>query len=100
MAADYVIADSHGRAGVVVLTDSAYSTDTYTGQQVASDITKCRGCSVLDNIDTPVESASITTAAIVSGLLQRYGRRFTYLLAANGAYVDGARGTHRRGTEW
>jgi ribose transport system substrate-binding protein len=103
LTANYVIADSHGRAGVVIFTDSAHSFYSYLATLIGSDLRKCRSCSVLEKIDTPIAGASIQTAGLVTGLMQRFGRRFTYTVAVNGAYAQGAGtaliGAGRSGTQ-
>ena len=91
LAASYVIADSHGTAGVVIFTDSQYAIATYKSDVMASTLKACRRCSVLQVLDYPLADAQINVAAPVTALLDTYGKRFTYLLAINGAYIAGAR---------
>jgi ribose transport system substrate-binding protein len=90
LAADYAITDSNGTANVAVFYDSEYAIDTYTAGLMASDIRRCRHCSVLQVFDSPIATASIGTVALVASLLERFGTRLDYLLAVNGAYIDGA----------
>lgn len=90
LAADYAIAESDGTAGVAIFTDSEYAIDTYTSDLMASDIASCRRCSVLETFDSPVSTASIGAVSLVAALLERYGKRVSYLLAVNGAFIDGA----------
>jgi ribose transport system substrate-binding protein len=90
LAADYAIANSDGTAGVVIFTDSEYSLDTATSDLMASDIRRCGRCAVLAVIDVPVALASIQAVPTVSALLEQFGKRFTYLLAVNGAYINAA----------
>ncbi len=90
LAASYVIADSNGRAGVVIFTDSQYAIATYKSDVMASTLEACRRCSVLQVVDYPLAGAQINVAAPVTALLNTYGKRFTYLLAINGAYIAGA----------
>jgi ribose transport system substrate-binding protein len=89
-AAGYVIADSKGSAGVVILTDPESAFATATSNLLASDLTRCRHCSVLQVIDLPVATAEVQTGVTMALLLQRFRGRFGYLLAMNGAYIDGA----------
>ena len=90
LAADYAIADSHGTAGVVIFTDAGYAIDTYTAAAMASAIRKCRKCQVLQPVVSPIANAAVGLAGVTAALLERYGSRFSYLLAVDGAYVDGA----------
>ena len=91
LAASYVIAHSDGTAGVVILTDSGYAIEAYKAGQLASTLKKCRRCSVLQVVDAPIANAQTDDPAAVDALLESYGKRLTYLLAVNGAYITGAR---------
>jgi ribose transport system substrate-binding protein len=90
-AASYVIAHSEGTAGAVILTDPEYAIETYKADVMASTLEKCPRCSVLQVIEAPIAGAQINSAATVTALLQTYGKRLTYLLAVNGAFITGAR---------
>ena len=76
---------------MVIFTDSEYATGTYGADVMASTLKERRRCSVLQVIDEPIADAQISMPAVVNSLLDTYGKRFTYLLAANGAYITGAR---------
>jgi ribose transport system substrate-binding protein len=89
MAASYVIAQSGGTAGVVIFTDSEYGIQTYKARLMASVLKECRRCSVLQVIDAPIAGAQVNLPAVVNSLLQTYGKRLTYFLAVNGAYITG-----------
>ena len=91
LAARYAIADSHGTAAAVILTDSLYRIATFKSELMASELGRCRRCSVLEVIDSPIADAQQRMPAVMSGLIQRFPERFRYLLAINGAYVAGAR---------
>jgi ribose transport system substrate-binding protein len=90
LAASYAIAHSDGTAGAVIFTDSEYAIDTYLAHAMASTLRECRGCSVLETVDTPIANAQISMSAIITSLWESYGKRFTYVLAVNGAYITGA----------
>ena len=91
LAASYAIADSDGMAGAVIFTDSEYAIATYKSDVMAATLRKCPRCTMLQIVDTPIATAQIRVPSLVTALLQRYGRRITYILAINGAYVAGAR---------
>ena len=91
LAASYVIAHSGGTAGVVILTDSQYAIETYKADMMASALRKCERCAVLQVIDAPIAGAQLNVPAVITSLLETYGKRLTYLLAVNGAYITGAR---------
>jgi ribose transport system substrate-binding protein len=44
---------------------------------------------VLQVIDAPIAGAEVNLPAVVNSLLQTYGKRLTYFLAVNGAYITG-----------
>jgi ribose transport system substrate-binding protein len=90
LAASYVIAHSDGTAGVVILTDSEYAFETYKADVLVSTIEKCRRCSVLQVVNAPIADAEVNTPALINALIEAYGKRLTYLLAVNGAYITGA----------
>ncbi len=90
LAADYAIADSNGTAGVAIFTDSEYAIDTRTATLMAEDVRKCARCAVLQVLDSPSATAAIQAVSLVAALLQHYANRIGYLLAVNGAYIDGA----------
>jgi ribose transport system substrate-binding protein len=90
LAASYVIANSDGTAGVVIFTDSEYAIETYKAAEMASILKKCWHCSVLQVVDAPIADAQTEDPATVDAVLESYGKRFTYLLATNGAYVSAA----------
>jgi ribose transport system substrate-binding protein len=90
LAARYVIADSDGHANVVIIEDPEFSIATHKARLMAREIRSCRGCTVLDVIDTPIATAVIRMPAIMASLLERFGRRFRYLLTINGAYITGS----------
>jgi ribose transport system substrate-binding protein len=91
LASSYVIAHSGGTAGVVIFTDSEHANEKYTAASMTSTLKQCRGCSVLQVIDAPIAEAQINAPAVVTSILETYGKRFTYLLAVNGAFITGAR---------
>jgi ribose transport system substrate-binding protein len=91
LAARYVIADSGGTAGAVLFTDSEYAIATHKTKVMASELRSCRRCSVLLVVDTPIASAEQRMPSLVASFVPRFGDRWRYLLAINGAYIQGAR---------
>ena len=90
LAASYVIAASGGTAGVVIFTDSQYAIETDKAGVMAATLKACRRCTVLQVLDTPIAGAQINAPGAVTALLETYQKRFTYLLAVNGAYITAA----------
>jgi|KBSSwiStaDraftv2_1062776.scaffolds.fasta_scaffold64789_2 ribose transport system substrate-binding protein len=91
LAARYAIADSGGTAQAVIFTDSEFAIAARKAQVMEAELRSCRRCSVLAVIDTPIAAAEQRMPAIVTSLVERFGARFRYLLAINGAYIAGAR---------
>jgi ribose transport system substrate-binding protein len=90
LAADYTIAHSGGTARVVIFTDRRYPIAAYKADVMAAEIRRCRRCSVLEVVNSPIDLAQQQMPAIVSSLLHRFGTRFGYMLTINGIYIGGA----------
>jgi ribose transport system substrate-binding protein len=88
-AAYLAIANSNGRAGVVIFTDSAYAIAIAKSDAMASIIRQCKTCTLLE---TRVQSLGTVTKdmpTVTANLLQKYGRKWTYSLGINDLYFDG-----------
>ncbi len=57
VSAMYAVADSDGKAGVVVFTDSAYAIAIKKSDGMAATIKKCAECTVLSTEDTPLPTS-------------------------------------------
>ncbi|MBE7211081.1 MAG: substrate-binding domain-containing protein [Gluconacetobacter diazotrophicus] len=88
VAADYAIAESGGKAGVVIFTDSAYAIALSKARMMEAEIRTCPGCTVLSFEDTPLADTSTRVAPLTTALLQRLGQKWTYSLAINDLYYD------------
>lgn len=53
-AASWVVADSNGKAGVVIFTDSQYAIALYKARAMEAVIKQCGGCTVLSFEDSPI----------------------------------------------
>jgi ribose transport system substrate-binding protein len=91
LAALYTIVHSGGRAGVVVFYDSEFAIALQKARTMEDLIARCRGCRVLAAVNSPIADAQVRVPALLSQLIQRYGRRLGYLLAINGNYFVGTR---------
>lgn len=87
----YVVADSNGKAGVVIFTDPAYEMGIAKSDAMAEVIRKCAGCRVL-SLERIHHGEFRQTSALMSQrtalLLQSQGARWTYSLADNDLYFD------------
>ena len=88
IAAMKAIADSDGKAGVVIFADSAYAIAIAKGRAMEAEIKKCSGCQVLEFQDTPLADTSNRVPQLTTTLLQKFGAKWTYSLAINDLYYD------------
>ena len=91
IAAYYAIADSNGKAGVVIYTDRQYEIAVKKADTMKALIEKCSGCKVLSYENSPIAEADSKMPPLVASLLQKHGDQLTYMLAINGNYYGGAR---------
>ena len=84
----YAVANSDGKAGVVIFTDSAYAIAIKKSDAMAAAIKKCAGCEVLSVEDTPLADVANRMPQLTTSLIQRYGDKWTYSLGINDLYYD------------
>lgn len=87
-AALWAVADSGGKAGVVIFTDSQYSIAIYKARAMEAVIKKCPGCTVLSFEDSPIADSATRMPSLTTSLLQRFGAKWTHSLAINDLYFD------------
>jgi ribose transport system substrate-binding protein len=87
-AADYAVADSDGKAGAIIFTDSAYAIAIAKSNEMAAVIKACKTCTVLSVQDTPLADAANRMPQLTTSLLQRYGAKWTYALSVNDLTFD------------
>lgn len=90
MAAAYAVADSDGKAGVAIFTDSQYDIAVLKADAMQAYIKACTTCEVLTYEDSPIAEAATRMPGLIANLLQTHGDKLTYLLAINGNYFGGA----------
>lgn len=88
VSAMYAVADSDGKAGVVIFTDSAYAIAIKKSDGMAAVIKKCADCVVLSTEDTPLADVANRMPQLTTSLIQRYGDKWTYSLGINDLYYD------------
>lgn len=88
VAAMKAIADSEGKAGVVIFADSTYAIAIAKGRAMESVMKQCVGCSVLAFEDTPLADVSSRIPQLTTTLLQQNGAKWTHSLAINDLYYD------------
>lgn len=87
-AALWAVADSGGKAGVVIFTDSQYAIAVYKAKAMEAVIRRCGGCTVLSYEDSPISESSTRMPQLTTSLLQRFGDKWTHSLAINDLYFD------------
>ncbi len=87
-AALWAVADSGGKAGVVIFTDSQYSIAVYKAKAMEAVVKKCPGCTVLSYEDSPIADSATRMPGLTTTLLQKFGSKWTHSLAINDLYFD------------
>ncbi len=88
VAAMKAVADSDGKAGVVIFADSTYAIAIAKGRAMEAQIKQCAGCKVVAFEDTPLADVSTRVPQLTTTLLQQNGAKWTYSLAINDLYYD------------
>jgi ribose transport system substrate-binding protein len=87
-AASYPCAETGGKAGVVIFTDSTYEIAVAKSNAMAAVIKACGDSKVLEIVDTPLADASNRMPPLTTALLQRYGAAWTHALSINDLTFD------------
>nr|WP_063278423.1 substrate-binding domain-containing protein [Streptomyces roseifaciens] len=90
ISADWVIAHSHGTAGVVVFTDASIPFARNKSELIKKELATCSGVKLLAEENIPISDTSSRTPQEVSALLARLGDRWTHSVAINDVYFADA----------
>lgn len=82
------IAQSDGRAGVVVFTDSNFGIAMVKANAMAEIIRACARCRLLEVRDLAIAKAAEQMPRVTRELLERHGSAWTHALAINDIYFD------------
>jgi ribose transport system substrate-binding protein len=82
------IAKGGDAPGVVIFTDSNYEIAMAKSKAMASIISSCPTCTLLEVRDLPIARANELMPAVTRELLAKYGKRWTHALAINDIYFD------------
>ncbi len=74
--ADVAIADSNGKARVIILTHNEYAIAQYKSDAMRAELRKCPGCKLLAYVDYPAAESSTRTPAAVTSWVSTYGPNF------------------------
>jgi ribose transport system substrate-binding protein len=84
----YAVADSDGKAQVVLFTDSAYQICTTKTNAEKAAIEKCKDCKVLGIEDTPLGEVATRMPQLTTTLKSKYGDSWTHSVGINDLYFD------------
>ncbi|MET8949051.1 substrate-binding domain-containing protein [Streptomyces sp. NPDC004542] len=90
ISAQWVIAHSHGRAGVVLITDASIPFAKGKSDLIRRELATCRGVKLLASENIPIPDASSRTPREISSLLSRFGAEWTHSVAINDLYFADA----------
>ncbi|MEU9789920.1 substrate-binding domain-containing protein [Streptomyces sparsogenes] len=86
ISADWIIAGSHGHAGVVVFTDTTSAFPKHKSELIRKELATCPGVKLLAYENIPIPEANRRSVKEVSSLLKRFGDQWTHSVAINDLY--------------
>ncbi|MEU1849118.1 substrate-binding domain-containing protein [Streptomyces sp. NPDC019990] len=90
ISADWIIARSNGRAGVVLFTDASIPFAKRKSDLIKKRLATCSGIRLLSYESIPIGEANSRTVGKVSSLLSRFGSEWTHSAAINDLYFEHA----------
>jgi ribose transport system substrate-binding protein len=87
-AASFPCAETGGKAGAIIFTDSTYEIAIAKSNAMAAVIKACGDSKVLEIVDTPLADASNRMPPLTTALLQKYGKAWTHALSINDLTFD------------
>ncbi|MFE5368943.1 substrate-binding domain-containing protein [Streptomyces mirabilis] len=90
ISAQWIIADSDGRAGVVLITDASIPFARNKSELIRRDLASCSGVRLLSYENIPIPDASSRIPREISSLLSRLGSTWTHSVAINDLYFADA----------
>ncbi|WP_329438404.1 substrate-binding domain-containing protein [Streptomyces canus] len=90
ISAQWIIFDSDGRAGVVLITDASIPFARNKSDLIRKDLARCQGVRLLSVENIPIPDASVRTPQEISSLLSRFQDRWTHSVAINDLYFADA----------
>src|SRR5262249_45625697 len=88
LAADYAIADSHGKAQMIVVTDTQYAIARAKADAAQATIKACAGCKMLDYVSTPVGAANQNMPGLFTSWIQKYPDPFYVYTVSDAGFFD------------
>jgi ribose transport system substrate-binding protein len=71
--ADWTIADSNGKAHVVIISHNEYAIANRKSTATKEQVEACPGCKVMEYVNFPASAASERMPALITSWVQRYG---------------------------
>ncbi|MFF4490665.1 substrate-binding domain-containing protein [Streptomyces sp. NPDC001544] len=90
ISAQWIIAQSRGRAGVVLITDASIPFARNKSDLIRRQLATCPGVKLLAYENIPIPDASTRTQREISSLLQRFRSSWTHSVAINDLYFADA----------
>ncbi|KPI07278.1 Periplasmic binding protein domain containing protein [Actinobacteria bacterium OK006] len=90
ISAQWIIARSDGRAGVVLITDASIPFARNKSELIRRDLATCSGVRLLSYENIPISDASSRIPREISSLLSRFGSTWTHSVAINDLYFADA----------
>jgi ribose transport system substrate-binding protein len=90
ISADWIIARSNGRAGVVLFTDATIPFAKRKSDLIKKQLATCSDVKLLSYQNIPIPEANSRSMKAASALLARFGSRWTYSAAINDLYFEDA----------
>ncbi|MFD5394143.1 substrate-binding domain-containing protein [Streptomyces sp. NPDC127097] len=90
ISADWIIARSNGRAGVVLFTDATVPFAKRKSDLIKKELATCSGTKLLSYTNMPIPEVNRRSIKEVRSLLSRFGRKWTYSAAINDLYFQHA----------
>jgi ribose transport system substrate-binding protein len=87
-AAMYAVAESDGKAGVILFNDPIYAIANVKTNAMIDIFRNCAACSVLSVENIHVKDIPTTMPQRTAWLLQHYGKKWTYTMAVNDLWLD------------
>ncbi|UUU21100.1 substrate-binding domain-containing protein [Streptomyces sp. DSM 40750] len=97
ISADWIIAESNGRAGVVLFTDASIPFAKRKSDLIRKELATCSDVELLSQEDIPIPEANSRTLEAVSSLQSRFGDKWTHSAAINDLYFGHAAPALRAG---
>ncbi|MEW2611847.1 substrate-binding domain-containing protein [Streptomyces sp. NPDC047880] len=90
ISAQWIISDSDGRAGVVLITDASIPFARNKSDLIRKELAACQGVRLLSVENIPIPDASSRTPREISSLLSRFQDLWTHSVAINDLYFADA----------